>query len=262
MDLSWDAACMTAQQAEGTAAQCASNRATGKSVQTKLSGSMMRAIFFSPSNLRPIPDGQLFCCSFTMATARGNPCCSVNTANMILSGPTGGRLYVSHLPDISVEVQVNGLSCAASVPGGSAEDPVRPPARAAIVQPPVVSAPAPPPAAPERLLPRPNIPAEAPPVQGGRAEAPPELAPTESVPSPEVTPAAVATRTAARTAAAPTPAPPTATAPERTPQVQGTPTGPVPSVTAKAPTPTQPAATPTPKRKHKGHKKRQHAAHD
>jgi hypothetical protein len=268
MDLSWDAGCMTAQRAQGNAALCTSNAATGKSVQTALlANNLMRVLFLSMSDKSPIPDGQLFCCSFTPATAQANPCCSVSTSNLILAGPEGGRLYVSSLPYISVEAQVNGISCAASVPGGSPGNPVRPPVpAAAIVQPPVVSAPGAAPAAPAPgalvpVMPRPNLPAEAPPVQGEPAEAQaPELAPTEAAPSPLVTPEAAKTSTAVETAvptAPRTPAPATATTPRRTPQIQGTPTGPAPSVTAAAPSATRPAKTPTPKhKKHKGHKKR------
>jgi hypothetical protein len=270
LDLTWDGACMTGVHAEGTAAQCASNPATRKNVSTAFppgTQNLMRAIFFSISDLRPIPDGQLFCCSFTPAAAQANPCCSVNIGNLILSPPGGGgRLYASQLPDISIEAQVNGISCAAAVPGGSPSNPVRPPAPAAIAQPPLVSEPAAPaaPAAPAPggaapVMPRPNVPAQAPPVQGLAAEAPTaELAPTESVPSPAVTPAAVTTPTVARTPAK-TPTQPTAAASTGTPQIHGTPTGPVPSIAAPVATGTRPARTPTPKRKHKGHKKRRHA---
>ena len=265
IDLTWDPACMTAQRAQGNAAQCTANAATGKSVQTSLmSDSLMRVLFLSMSDQSPISDGQLFCCRFTMATAQGNPCCSVNTGNMILADARGVRLYVTDLPDISVEAQVSGVSCSASVPGGSPGNPVRPPLPAVpIVQPPVVSAPAAPaapaPGALAPVMPRPNVPAEAPPVEGLTAEAP-TPAPTEPEPSPAVTTAAVGTSTAARTPTARTPTSPAATPPERTPQVQGTPTGSAPSVTAPAPSASQPATTPTPKRKEQRHKKRPHAS--
>jgi hypothetical protein len=270
MDLSWDPGCMTAKLAQGNAVQCTANAATGKSVQTALrAANLMRVILLSMSDQSPIPDGQLFCCSFTPTAAQENPCCSVSTGSLILAGPAG-RLYVSDLPDISIEAQVSGVSCAASVPGGSPANPVRPPA-AAIIQPPVVSAPgaaapaAPAPGAPGALapvMPRPNIPAEVPPVQGGPAEAPTaELEPTESAPSPVVTPAAAKTSTAVPTPAQ-TAAPSTPATPQPTAQIQGTPAGPTPSVVVTAHSATPLATTPTPKRKHKAHKKRGHAAHE
>jgi hypothetical protein len=267
MDLSWDLGCMTADTASGSAAQCNSNPSTGKNVQTNfLPDGSLRVLFLSISDQSPIPDDELFCCKFTMVGSQTGSCCSVATSSIIFSGPKGARVYD---PNAKLNVVVGGgAPCVSSIAGGSPDNPVRPsvPA-AAIVQPQVMSAPAAPaapaPGAVPALMPRPNIPAQAPPVQGLPAEAPaPELAPTESAPSQGVTPAAAATSTAGRAAAARTPARPTATAPEATPQVQGTPTGPAPSVTAPAPSTTQPATTPTPKPKHERHKKRRSASQE
>jgi len=265
MDLSWDPGCMTANSASGTAAQCVSASSTGKNVQTALlSDSSLRVLFLSVSDTSPIPDDtELFCCQFTMAGSQTGSCCSVATGSIIFAGPTGKRIY-----DASAQLNVvvgGGAPCVSSSAGGSPDNPVSPPAAAAIVQPPVASAPAAPaapaPGALPALMPRPNVPAQAPPVQGLTVEAPtPALAPTEPAPSPVVTPAAARTSTAARTPAARTPTAPAATPQERTPQVQGTPTGSAPSVTAPAPSASQPATTPTPK--HKGHKKRRDASQD
>jgi hypothetical protein len=272
MDLRWDPGCMTANSASGTAADCSSNASTGKNVQTRIfpDNSSMRVLFLSVSDKSAIPDDtELFCCKFAMVGSQTGSCCSVATSSIIFAGPTGSRVY-----DASAQLSVvvgGGAPCVSSGAGGSPSNPVQPPA-AAIVEPPVVSAPggaapaAPAPVAPAPVMPRPNIPVQPPPVQGLPAEAPtPELAATAAVPSPEVTPAAAETSTAVQTAAPttpPTPAPPTPTAPKPTPQIQGTPTGPVPSVTVKGQAATPPATTPTPKRKHKRHKKRGHAPHE
>jgi hypothetical protein len=116
MDLSWNPACMTAEQAAGNAARCASNPSTRKNVQTKIfpNNSTMRVLFLSVSDTNPIPDGELFCCWFTVARSQDGSCCSVNISNLILASPTGGRVYD---PDLSVQVLVGGAPCVASVPG-------------------------------------------------------------------------------------------------------------------------------------------------
>jgi aspartate oxidase len=115
MDLSWNPACMTAEQAAGNAAPCASNPSTGKSVETKFfSGASMRTLFLSLSDTNSIPDGELFCCGFTVARSQDGSCCSVNISSLILASPGGGRVYD---PDLSVQVLVGGAPCVASVPG-------------------------------------------------------------------------------------------------------------------------------------------------
>ena len=260
-DLSWDPGCMTAESASGTAAQCGAASSTRKNVQTAfLSGSSLRAIFFSLSDTSPIPDDtELFCCKFTMAGSQTGSCCSVSANSIIFSGPTGGRIYD---PSARLNVTVaRGAPCVTSAAGGSDNNPVRPGVPAAVVQPPLVSAPVAP-AAPAAgalapVLPQPNVPAEAPPVQGLAAEAPTAgLAPTEAAPSPVVTSAAAKTPTAAKTAAR-TPTVPAATPSQGTPEVQGTPTQPVTPATA-APATAALATTPTPKHKGKAHKERLH----
>jgi hypothetical protein len=115
MDLSWNPACMTAEQVEGNAARCLPNPATGKDVQTKIfpNNSTMRVLFLSVSDTNPIPDGELFCCKFTVARSPDGPCCSVNMSNLILGGPAGGRVYD---PQVSVQVLVGEAPCLAAVP--------------------------------------------------------------------------------------------------------------------------------------------------
>jgi hypothetical protein len=269
MDLGWDPACMTANSASGNAAQCSAASSTGKSVQTALlSDSSLRVFFLSFSDTKPIPDGGLFCCQFTMVGSQTGSCCSVGTGNVIFSDAKGKRVYD---PSAKLSVVVGGgAPCITSSAGGSENNPVRPGVPpAAVGQPPVVSAPVEPaaPAAPAApapgalppVMPRPNLPAEVPAVQGLPAEAPPAgLAPTEGAPSPVVTAAAAKTPTVATTAAR-TPTVPTATTPQRTPEAQGTATQALTPATA-APTTAAPAKTPTPKPKHKkkAHRKRSH----
>ncbi len=254
MDLVWDGGCMTAVHAQGDAAKCRSNPATGKNVQTKITGNGMRAIFLSMSDNSPAPDGDLFCCAFT--TSQAGQCCSVNIGNLILASPTGARLYASDLPDISIEAQMDGTPCTAAQPGGSQANPVRPPAApmvpppAAVVPPPAAAPVAPgggapvPPQAPAQ-----NVPRGMPPVAGGQAAAPTEeAAPAEAETPAAVTPRAVWTATVRRT-----PVAPTATPQVRTPQPQPTATVAATAATPVGPTPTAPA-------KGKAHKKHKHTS--
>jgi hypothetical protein len=141
MDLSWDPGCMTAEIASGTAAQCASNPSVGKSVQTNIfpNNSTMRLLFLSVSDSSPIPDGELFCCKFTLVGSQAGSCCSVQTGNVIFADAKGKRVYD---PSAHVNVVVGGgAPCVTSPAGGSQGIPVVPMPPAAVVQPPVVSAP-------------------------------------------------------------------------------------------------------------------------
>ena len=117
---------------------------------------------------------------------------------------------------------------------------------------PPAAAPAPGALAP--LMPRPNVPAEAPPVAGRASRGAGTGACAHRVRAitgrdtrggGERQPPRVR-RQRARRHGRPPPRQ------KRTPQVQGTPTGPAPSVTAPAPSATQPATTPTPKQKQRG----------
>lgn len=249
MDLTWDPSCMTAVHAQGDAAKCASNPSTGKNVQTKLAGnSAMRTIFLSMSDTNPAPDDELFCCQFTLAGRQTSPCCSLNIGNLILAGPTGGRVYD---PGISIQASIDTAPCTASAAGGSPANPVRPPAVPMIIPPPAVSAPGAVPPAPGGGVPPPQAPAQVaprgmPPVSGGEAAAPPE----EAAPTAAETPAAVTPAVPYAPTARRTPALPTATPQARTPQAR-------PTATAAATSATPAAPTPTPARKHKAHKKRQ-----
>lgn len=112
MDLSWDSACMTAVRAGGSAAQCASNPSSGKSVQTALfSDAQMRVLFLSLSDESSVPDGELFCCKFAVAPSQADSCCSINVTDLILAGPAGSRIYD---PSITLQASVGGVTCDAS----------------------------------------------------------------------------------------------------------------------------------------------------
>jgi len=132
LDLHWDPACMTAERTGNNAVQCASNPGTGKNVQTSLfaDGATMRALFFSITNTRPIPDdSELFCCKFTLAN-RSRPCCAASIGNVILanvntSDPKKTRIYD---PSISLQLLVNNVPCTDSGASGAPSNPVRPPA--------------------------------------------------------------------------------------------------------------------------------------
>lgn len=247
MDLRWDPACMTAERRQGNAAQCASNPATGKNVQTALfaDNATMRAMFFSISDPSPIPDdAELFCCKFTLASSRSTPCCAVSITNLILSDPVGKRVYDAN---ISVQALVGNAPCTASAPGGSPSNPVRPPAPSSLGGPaPVIVAPGVAAPGPGRESAG-SRPAGGGGVPAGLEQAPPpaELA-APAEPTAQPTPAATAphTRTPARTAAATTPT----RAP--TPAPQGTATAAaVGSATPQSSTQT-PAAVRKPKKKH------------
>jgi hypothetical protein len=89
MDLTWDESCATAELANGRQAACWPNSATGKSVQTSVTGSHMRALMLSLSDPSPIPDGELFCCSFMLVSATASQCCAIGISNVRGSNSAG-----------------------------------------------------------------------------------------------------------------------------------------------------------------------------
>jgi hypothetical protein len=111
MDLGWDGSCLTPDLAGGGAATCRANPATGKRVQSSLKGSTLKVFFFSITDLRPIPDGELFCCSFTLARSASAPCCSVT-----ISGVRGSTGRGQPITDITAS---GGSICASSAAGAS-----------------------------------------------------------------------------------------------------------------------------------------------
>jgi hypothetical protein len=119
MDLGWDGGCLTADLAGGNAAACRANPATGKRVQSNLKGSNLKVFFFSITDLRPIPDGELFCCSFTLARSAPTPCC-----NVTISGVRGSTGKGQPITDIAA---TGGSICASSATGASSAQPTTAP---------------------------------------------------------------------------------------------------------------------------------------
>ncbi len=82
MDLSWKPTCAAVNLSSGSKAMCTANPATGKNVSAGVSGSMLRALMFSILNMSPLPDAQLFCCSFTLANAPSDRCCEIGVTDV------------------------------------------------------------------------------------------------------------------------------------------------------------------------------------
>jgi hypothetical protein len=96
MDFNWDADCLTANVRSSGGPQCRSNAATGKTVQSAMrGGSGLRAIMLSVADVNPIPDGELFCCEFTVDSFASAPQCPIRLSNVIGANPTGQRVAVS-----------------------------------------------------------------------------------------------------------------------------------------------------------------------
>jgi len=83
-DLSWDANCLSF-------GGCQANIAHGKtlSMPKSVSGNSTKAILLAFDNLDPIPDGELYCCSFTVRSASPGGCCPVNLIGALGSDPQG-----------------------------------------------------------------------------------------------------------------------------------------------------------------------------
>ena len=102
MNLTWDGGCMAINQGSGSSAQCKSNPATGKNVQTSIgkapcggNPNCMTAFFLSISDPSPIPDGLLFACTFTVSSAPSSTSCTIGISNVIAAEPKGGRVAVT-----------------------------------------------------------------------------------------------------------------------------------------------------------------------
>ncbi len=93
-DLVWDGTCATL----ATPADCRINSATGKTLTGTVSPSgadvAYRGLVLSFTDTEPLPDGQLYCCTFTVDSAPGS-CCPVAVVNAAASDPSGGALFVS-----------------------------------------------------------------------------------------------------------------------------------------------------------------------
>lgn len=264
MDLVWDVNCLSANISSGNAASCSAESATGKSVMNRVqdSGNAMTAILVSLSDTKPIPDGRLFCCGFTVAGFPPDNVCSIDMGNVVASDSAGKS--ITGLGARGGVVQIAG------VPSGGA----RAPAGVPLPGGPGVSAPVTGPQAAPQAGGLPGGLGGQAPVGAGKALAPAGVAPAgqpgvageEAVQNvPEAGPAA----TAAATFGAPQHTPAAVRTPVATrgtpqptaPRPQFTPTAPAPTAAAVG-SPTGGATTPTAKakgRKHKAKKRRSHA---
>jgi hypothetical protein len=100
VDFTWDPACMAPA---GAAAVCRANPDTGKTTYVRASEGMLRAIFFSISDVDPIPPGELFCCDFR---AVAQSCCSLRLSSVISSSPSGTQML-----EPAYTASVGGRSC-------------------------------------------------------------------------------------------------------------------------------------------------------
>lgn len=120
-NLVWDDTCMTPTDARRL---CKAAPETGKSVQSALQGrGTLKAILISFSDVNPIPDGKLFCCSFTAVGAEGTRCPAVQMNQIIGSTSTGTRINSIRAGNTGVfTVIAPGGTDGGAVTGGSGPD--------------------------------------------------------------------------------------------------------------------------------------------
>lgn len=243
-DLNWDGNCLAF-------GGCQANLAHGKSLHMPKApaGNSTKALLLALDNLDPIPDGELYCCTFTVKSASPGGCCPVNITgalgsdpqgNAVRSGANGGRLCMRGTSALGGGPGRPGAAAGPGVVSNVPEQPV-------------------PPADAVGAATRSNVdsgggPAAAPAAQvfaggGGPAPAAP-AAPGVPPVAPAAGPASAAPTPAAGAPGAAAPA-----LPPGAPAAQGTasaaaPTAAATSVASKPPLPTQPraAATATVKR--------------
>jgi len=92
VDLSWDDRCVMPLLNDRGQPRCMVNPATGKSLLTRLQSASTRAILLSITSQSPIPDGQLFCCSFSVSEIPPSRHCMFNLAGASGSKADGSRL--------------------------------------------------------------------------------------------------------------------------------------------------------------------------
>jgi len=83
-DLVWDDSCATLSSAD----DCRVNTETGKSLHASLVLGHFRALVLSLEDTNPIPDGPLYCCTFSVEATPGS-CCAVSVVNTGASTPKG-----------------------------------------------------------------------------------------------------------------------------------------------------------------------------
>jgi hypothetical protein len=111
-DLLWDGECLM------LVGPCAVNPATGKQLMTSMRGNGLRAILLSLTDVDPVPDGELYCCTFrTVTFLSGDECCPIQVSETHASDPAGNALPAS---GITGEVCAEGAEGAISV-GGKGE---------------------------------------------------------------------------------------------------------------------------------------------
>jgi hypothetical protein len=113
IDIDWDSHCIAVNTNSSGEADCRPNPATRKIVMSGLRGSGLRALFFSLSDTNSIPDGQLFCCSFTIAGTPPSTQCSITLKNAlggsILTGGASQQIPIaSRSGAVSVYSQGSG----------------------------------------------------------------------------------------------------------------------------------------------------------
>jgi hypothetical protein len=92
-DLVWDGSCATLSRAS----DCRVNPTTGKLLHGTILAAedfRYRGLVLSLLDTEPIPDGQLYCCAFSVEATPG-ACCSVEVVNTGVSDPLGGALLSS-----------------------------------------------------------------------------------------------------------------------------------------------------------------------
>jgi len=117
-DFNWDSSCMAADKGSGSSGRCTADPSTGKDIRAALKGGAgMKAIFFSMADTNPIPDGDLFCCSFTrLGGGGGNPCCGLTMGNVLGSDSVGKAIPANNF---SLLVTLDGQTCAVNEASGS-----------------------------------------------------------------------------------------------------------------------------------------------
>ena len=116
-DLVWDGTCATLT----TAADCRINSATGKTLTGTVSPNgadfSYRGLVLSFTDTDPLPDGQLYCCTFAVDSAPGG-CCPVAVVNAAASDPVGRLLFVSAGQPATLCVAAAGAPTPTPTPDG------------------------------------------------------------------------------------------------------------------------------------------------
>lgn len=88
-DLVWHGECLT------LTGGCSVNPATGKQLSTAIRSNGLRALLLSLSDVNPIPEGVLYCCTFRPERLAAGECCPVRVSGTQASDPVGNALATS-----------------------------------------------------------------------------------------------------------------------------------------------------------------------